>query len=340
MGGVVVAAGLGLALSTGYGVAAAEPSDSPGATADSGPVSEAAGPSSDETATADPGDDVDTDTEAPADPVDAEEDPDEGPAEDEDDDVDDEVVEDEAVTEDDDDRDSNRPAPTPQPSDPQADTDRDGDAETITGPASEADPDVAVPEDVPPIVDTPAEPEETAEVSVDEPVVPQAVSTKPVTFFGNLLSSFGTGNAPPPAESPMLLAVLAWVRRQFADANTTHQGSGPQTSVGNSQPVTTVNVRDYGAVGDGVTDDSAAIKAAEAALTSGSRLYFPEGDYRFAQQHPAGDAAILLRGLSNVTVEFAPGARLLMDNLDANGHGTGHGIRVEGAASHVTILNA
>jgi hypothetical protein len=29
-----------------------------------------------------------------------------------------------------------------------------------------------------------------------------------------------------------------------------------------------------------------------------------------------------------------------MDNLDADGHGTSHGIRIEGAASHVTILNA
>jgi hypothetical protein len=49
---------------------------------------------------------------------------------------------------------------------------------------------------------------------------------------------------------------------------------------------------------------------------------------------------VLLKGLSDVTVEFAPGARLLMDNLDANGHGTSHGIRVEGAASNVTIRNA
>ena len=100
-----------------------------------------------------------------------------------------------------------------------------------------------------------------------------------------------------------------------------------------------VNVKDYGAVGDGVTDDSAAIKAAQGALTDGSSLYFPHGDYRFAQQHPAGEAAVSLSGLSNITVEFSTGARLLMDNLDADGHGTSHGIRVQGTASHVTLLN-
>jgi hypothetical protein len=132
------------------------------------------------------------------------------------------------------------------------------------------------------------------------------------------------------------------VRRQFENAVAT--GHGRPTTVhpapsGNLLTSTTINVKSYGAVGDGVTDDSVAIKAAEAALTSGDTLYFPEGDYRFAQQNPAGNAAVLLKGLSNVTVEFEPGARLLMDNLDVNGHGTSHGIRVEGAASHVTLLN-
>ena len=167
---------------------------------------------------------------------------------------------------------------------------------------------------------------------------------RPVEVVKRILTAFGSTGAPPPAESPSLWAVLAWVRRQHDDS-----GATVNTAAGASSPPartnavgttgTTVNVRNFGAVGDGVADDSAAIKAAEAALTSGGSLYFPDGDYRFAQQHPGGGAAILLKGLSNVTVEFASGARLLMDNLDANGHGTSHGIRVEGAASHVTILN-
>lgn len=95
-------------------------------------------------------------------------------------------------------------------------------------------------------------------------------------------------------------AVLAWARRQLfgttatpTTSMATHSTSSSSTT---STPVTTINVKDYGAVGDGITDDSAAIKAAQAALTSGQRLYFPEGSYRFAQQNPAGNAAVLLKG--------------------------------------------
>jgi hypothetical protein len=41
-----------------------------------------------------------------------------------------------------------------------------------------------------------------------------------------------------------------------------------------------VSVKDFGAVGDGVTDDSAAIQAALDELTSGGTLYFPNGTYK------------------------------------------------------------
>lgn len=41
-----------------------------------------------------------------------------------------------------------------------------------------------------------------------------------------------------------------------------------------------LNVRDYGATGDGVTNDLAAIQAAAAAMTSNSVLYFPKGTYK------------------------------------------------------------
>lgn len=201
-----------------------------------------------------------------------------------------------------------------------------------------------------------ADDEEPTEDLVDEPVADEPVADDPVEDnevdpeepaespapVATLTDTVGAGGTPAPVESPATWAVLAWARRQPFSTTTAANTSARHTTASSSTatPATTVDVRDYGAVGDGVTDDSAAIKAAEAALASGQRLYFPEGSYRFAQQNPNGGAAVLLKGLSDVTVEFAPGARLLMDNLDAAGHGTSHGIRVEGAASNVTILNA
>lgn len=194
-----------------------------------------------------------------------------------------------------------------------------------------------------PVVSSPelqaSEPE--AAVTV-EPDVAQRLPSSAVGIVATLLGAFDAPGAPAPVESPSLWAVLAWVRRQLGVLTVSPTGTQSSTTSATSTtslPVTTVNVKDYGAVGDGITDDSAAIKAAQAALSSGERLYFPEGDYRFAQQHPAGSAAVLIKGLSNVTVEFAPGARLLMDNLDSAGHGTSHGIRVEGSASNVAIVN-
>jgi hypothetical protein len=100
----------------------------------------------------------------------------------------------------------------------------------------------------------------------------------------------------------------------------------------------TINVRNHGAVGNGIADDAAAIKAAQAALTNGATLYFPAGEYRFATPNPAGRAAITLAGLSFVTVKFDPGAKLVMDNL-VGGKGTSHGIRIVGPAAYVNLVN-
>lgn len=103
---------------------------------------------------------------------------------------------------------------------------------------------------------------------------------------------------------------------------------------------TVVDVRAFGAKGDGRKDDSAAIQAAVRAMRSGNTLYFPAGSYRFAQQRPPGDAAVAISGLSDVNIEFAPGAELLMDNLDSRtGEGTSHGIFIRGPASNITMHN-
>jgi hypothetical protein len=81
-----------------------------------------------------------------------------------------------------------------------------------------------------------------------------------------------------------------------------------QVAVNNSQHITTkgiINVKDAGAIGDGITDDTKAIKKAIASLTSdNNKVYFPEGIYKVTE-------TILLP--SNITLEGAGiGSRLII----------------------------
>ena len=71
------------------------------------------------------------------------------------------------------------------------------------------------------------------------------------------------------------------------------------------QTATYANVKEYGAKGDGTTDDTAAIKAA---IASGLDLFFPDGTYKITQAVSLGcplmaDGAILLASGVTVTME-------------------------------------
>jgi hypothetical protein len=103
-----------------------------------------------------------------------------------------------------------------------------------------------------------------------------------------------------------------------------------------------LNVRAFGAVGDGLSDDQAAITKAVETVTQnkGGVLYFPHGVYRCARQK-AMQNAIQFVGVSNVTILFDPGAVLLMDNLNPQtGNGDfGHGVVIRGPCHDVTLLN-
>jgi hypothetical protein len=72
-----------------------------------------------------------------------------------------------------------------------------------------------------------------------------------------------------------------------------------------------VNVKDFGAAGDGVADDTAAIVSAAATLQDNQTLYFPSGVYLVsaasATTHQSGAAygkvVLALTGLSNITIQ-------------------------------------
>ncbi len=328
--GVVAAAGLGLALSSG--IAIAEPSD-----ADASDTGTSVSAPSDSEPQSETSPSVSTSDEDAADTQDsADEDPAGDHAESDDEPTADDPVTDEPTAED---------GRTVRHRQPRAATTR---LTAVRAPSdAPADDDESAGDISPRVV---ADPGPAAAVDPPEPAAATIPATvrfvrptvvRPVEAVTRWLTAASVTDTSPPAVSPSLWTLVAWVRRQLGDAATNDGAAEPSAAAtpASTSTGTTVNVKDYGAIGDGVTDDSAAIKAAEAALTSGGTLYFPDGDYRFAQQHPAGDAAILVNGLSNVTVQFAPGARLLMDNLDANGNGTSHGIRIVGSASYVTILN-
>lgn len=68
-----------------------------------------------------------------------------------------------------------------------------------------------------------------------------------------------------------------------------------------------VNVLDFGAIGDGVTDDSAAIQAAVDA-GAGSTVYFPEGTYRLAT---ASSGAYITVAGQGTTLLFERNTKLL-----------------------------
>lgn len=85
-------------------------------------------------------------------------------------------------------------------------------------------------------------------------------------------------------------------------------GTGAITRTAQDKMRDVISVKDFGAVGDGVTDDTTAIQAALTSLTSGGVLYVPKGIYRCGALTVAND---------DVTIQMEPGAVLKFNALGA-----------------------
>jgi hypothetical protein len=75
-----------------------------------------------------------------------------------------------------------------------------------------------------------------------------------------------------------------------------------------------VNVKDFGAVGNGVADDYAAVKAALATVPIGGSLYFPPGTYYTLYKDPLVAANWLTIDKNGITLTASPGS-VTLDNF-------------------------
>ncbi len=91
------------------------------------------------------------------------------------------------------------------------------------------------------------------------------------------------------------------------------------------------NVKDYGAVGDGVTDDTAAIQAAvdAAAAAGGGQVYVPSGTYIVSGGEEASDGCIMLKsnvymygdGMGETTLKLADGSNQEITGIVRSAYG-------------------
>jgi len=80
-----------------------------------------------------------------------------------------------------------------------------------------------------------------------------------------------------------------------------------------------INVKDFGAKGDGITDDTAAIQAA---INNGHRIYFPHGNYIISQPLTFAKSGVKLFGESEYTTTIIPSSDFSGDALISAGDGS------------------
>lgn len=108
-----------------------------------------------------------------------------------------------------------------------------------------------------------------------------------------------------PASGAKIRVLMLGVAGPVQSASTlsfTQAGTGAVTRTVDSKLKDVVSIKDFGAVGDGVTNDTAAIQAAIDSLPNGGVVYFPPGTYRIARTIGTNDRWGLKITQSNITL--------------------------------------
>ncbi|MBC8131431.1 MAG: right-handed parallel beta-helix repeat-containing protein [Deltaproteobacteria bacterium] len=87
-----------------------------------------------------------------------------------------------------------------------------------------------------------------------------------------------------------------------AAAHPRDKAKGTPSSTHERQNVEKLNVKDYGATGNGATDDTVAVQAALTAATSGATVWFPPGTYVLMGVNGSGRSGISLRGVRGKSI--------------------------------------
>ena len=110
--------------------------------------------------------------------------------------------------------------------------------------------------------------------------------------------------------SPVGYGILPGTSATSTDQITYNEGgTGAVSRILTSRLQDYVSVKDFGAVGDGTTDDTAAIQAAIAACP-GRVIFFPNGKYKFTQTLQMVDVGILGENVPQSNVSNDPGVEL------------------------------